>query len=325
MPTYNSLTDRTESGALIPEEYSHEIIQSVPTESTILKLARRLPNMSRKQHRLPILGSLPIAYFVTGDTGLKQTTEMSWKNKYINAEELAVIVPIPEVVLDDVDYDMWGEIRPRLVEAIGAVIDKAILYGTNKPSTWPDGIVPGAASAGNTLAVGSLGVGTDLYDDIMGNGGLLSLVENDGYMVTGHVAAMSLKSRLRGLRDSVGQPVFLRGQGSTSEGSMQSATTYELDGQSILFPINGAIDPATALDIAGQWDQLVYSIRQDITWKVLDQAVIQDGSGAIVYNLPQQDMVALRVVFRMGWELPNPITPFASNDATRYPFATLTP
>lgn len=325
MPTYNSVTDRTDSGALIPEEFSHEIIQDVPTQSTILKMARRLPNMSRKQNRLPILGSLPVAYFVTGDTGLKQTSEMAWKNKYINAEELAVIVPIPEVVLDDVDYDMWGEIKPRLVEAIGATIDAAILYGTNKPSTWPDGLVTGAAAAGNTLAVASLGDGTDLYDEIMGEGGLLSLVEADGYMVTGHVAAMTLKSKLRGLRDSVGQPIFLRGAGSVSEGSMQSATTYELDGQPINFPINGAIDAAIALDIAGQWDQLVYAIRQDITWKVLDQAVIQDGSGAIVYNLAQQDMVALRVVFRMGWELPNPITRFATNDATRYPFATLTP
>ena len=42
--------------------------------------------------------------------------------------------------------------------------------------------------------------------------------------------------------------------------------------------------------------------------KAADQGVIQDPSTkAIVYNLAQQDMVALRVVMRMGWSaLPTP-------------------
>lgn len=82
-----------------------------------MRMARRLPNMTRAQLRMPVLSGLITANFVTGDTGLKQTSEVAWQNKYINAAELAVIVPIPETVLDDVDYDVWGEIRPRIVEA----------------------------------------------------------------------------------------------------------------------------------------------------------------------------------------------------------------
>ena len=39
--------------------------------------------------------------------------------------------------------------------------------------------------------------------------------------------------------------------------------------------------------------------------KVLTEAVIQDPStGEILYNLPQEDMVALRVTFRMGYAIP---------------------
>lgn len=30
----------------------------------------------------------------------------------------------------------------------------------------------------------------------------------------------------------------------------------------------------------------------------------------IIYNLAQQDMTALRIVFRMGWALPNPASSF---------------
>ncbi|MCB0070984.1 MAG: phage major capsid protein, partial [Caldilineaceae bacterium] len=114
MATYNSLISRTDAAALIPEEVSREIIQAVPESSAVMRLARRLPNMSRKQRRMPVLSGLVTAYFVTGDNGLKQTSEAAWENKYINAEELAVIVPIPEAVLDDVDYDVWAEIRPNI-------------------------------------------------------------------------------------------------------------------------------------------------------------------------------------------------------------------
>ena len=69
----------------------------------------------------------------------------------------------------------------------------------------------------------------------------------------------------------------------------------------------------------------VYSIRQDITVKILDQGVIQDPSTkSIVYNLAQQDMIALRVVFRMGWALPNYATRM-NGERTYCPFAYLEP
>ena len=42
-----------------------------------------------------------------------------------------------------------------------------------------------------------------------------------------------------------------------------------------------------------------------------------------VVNLPQQDMVALRLVFRVGWEVANPINYDQQTEASRYPFAVL--
>ena len=62
-------------------------------------------------------------------------------------------------------------------------------------------------------------------------------------------------------------------------------------------------------------------MRQDVTYKILDQAVIQDSAGNIVYNLAQQDMVALRCVMRLGFALPHPITRMDSGSG--YPFAVL--
>ena len=311
---YSNLIDRTGAQSLIPEEVTREIIQAVPQASAVMRRARRLPNMSRKQLRMPVLSGLITASFVNGDTGLKQTSEVSWEDVFVTAEELAVIVPIPESVLNDVDYDIWGEVQPRIIEAFGIAFDQAVLYGTNAPSSWPDDIVTAATAASQAI---TLGTGTDLYDDLLGESGVVAKVEEDGFMVNGHIAALSMRAKLRGLRDANGNPIFNR--------VTQAATMYELDGAPIDFPLNGAIIPATALQFAGDWSQLVYSIRQDITYKLLTEAVIQDGSGNIVHNLAQQDMVALRAVMRLGWALPNPINQVNTNDSTRYPFAVLLP
>ena len=311
---YTDQVTRANVTALIPEQVTREIIKAVTQTSNFLRFARRLPNMARGQLRMPVQTGLITANFVTGDTGLKQTSSMDWTNKFIDAEELAVIVPIPERVLDDQDYDLWGEIRPEIDAAFGAAIDGAAFHSTNKPASWPVGLVPGALAAGNTA---SLAAFPDAFDAIMGPGGVLSFVEADGFMVSGHIAAMSLKATLRGLRDANGQPIYMA--------SPQGITQYSLDGSPIEFPINGAINPALMLLLSGQWNQVVYSIRQDMTFKILTEAVIQDAGGNIVYNLPQQDMVALRAVMRLGWQLPNPINRMNQTAATRYPFATLTP
>ena len=303
---------RENAEALIQTQVLNTIIQDAPKKSTFLSMATKLQNMTSKQTRMRVLDVLPLAYFVSGDTGFKQTSKAAWDNVFIEAEEVAVIVPIPEAVLDDAEFDIFAEINPRIAEAVGALVDQAAIFNVNKPASWRMGIVPSALQAGNNVAPGA-----DLYAALLGESGVFDKVESAGYAVNGIIAKPGFKASLRSLRDDIDRPIFIS--------SMQQAPGYTLDGTPITFPENGGFDNTMATLIAGDWSKAVYSIRQDVTVKILDQGVIQDPStGAIVYNLAQQDMIALRVVFRMGWALPNPATRL-DGDRIAVPFAYLEP
>lgn len=300
---------RTDAGGLIPEPVTREIMEGAIANSVVLQMGRRLPNMTSKTQVLNVLDALPIAYWVDGDDGFKQTSKAAWDKKRLYAEELAVIVPIPENVLADSSYDIWAEIKPRLVEAFGNKIDAAVLTGTGKPASWRAGLIPSAVTAG-----AAVNESADMYTDIMGVNGVIAKVEESGYIPTGAISSVAMRAKLRGLKDGDQRPLF--------KSDMQGATPYALDGVPMVFDrFNNIIGAGTDL-IMGDFNQLVYAIRQDITYKVLDQATIVDPSTKeVVYSLAQQDMVALRCVMRLGWEIPNPIN--VTGGANRFPFAIL--
>lgn len=309
-----NIVNRQNAEAIIREQVVTTIFQDAPKQSVFLGMARKLPNMTSNQTRIRVLDFMPTSYWVNGDTGMKQTSTQAWDNVYLTAGELAVIVPIPEAVLDDAEFDIMGEITPRINEAIGQKVDLATIFGVNRPAEWQSDIITLARQAGNNVADAST---KDLYDKTLGEGGVFAKVEDNGYMVNGCLASLGMKSKLRSLRTKDGALIF--------KNDMQGSTQYALDGAPMYFPTNGAYDKSIAQLIVGDFSQAVYAIRQDITVKILDQGVIQDPiTKEIVYNLAQQDMIALRVVFRMGWALPNPVTRLDKN-RTSCPFAYLEP
>lgn len=309
-----NMVNRKDAEAIIREQVVSSIFQDAPKQSVFMSMARKLPNMTSNQTRIRVLDFLPTAYWVDGDTGMKQTTRQAWDNVYLNAGELAVIVPIPDAVLSDAEFDIFGEITPRIMEAIGQKVDAAVIFGDNRPAAWDLDIISRARQAGNNV---SPAAGKDYYDLILGEDGVFAKVEKDGYGVSGALAPMNFKAKLRGLRDTTGQPIF--------KNNMQEVARYTLDGAPITFPENGAFYSNIAQLVVGDFSQAVYAIRQDVTVKILDQGVIQDpGTKDIIYNLAQQDMTALRVVFRMGWALPNPATRL-NEERTGCAFAYLEP
>ncbi len=277
--------------------------------------------MSRNQQRMPVLNALPVAYFVNGDTGRKQTTKVEWKNQYLNVEEIATIVPVPENVLDDVDYDLWAQIQPLIEEAVGKALDNAIFFGANKPGSWPAALVAGAMAAGNTF---------DLGESVQADGGiaedanqLMGTVEDDGYDCSGHAAPRTMRRRLRGARDTQGQKLF-------------DVSTMTLDGVPVQYVMSdlwpkmalspdGGVTPGEdgVAMLTGDWSKGIIGVRADMNWKLLDQAPIFDEDDNLVINLAQEDSVAMRVTARYAFQIANPINREQPVEASRYPFGAL--
>lgn len=308
---YDSLTARADVAGLIPTEYSSAIIQNMVESSVAMQTFRRA-TLPRGVTEMPVLTVLPTAYWVgASDTGLKQTTEQNWENVTLTARELAVIVPIPQAVIDDSSVDLWAEIRPRLAEAFGAKVDAATLFSTDLPSGWPNGIATQAVTANNDL---NAGTGVDIAADISST---WALVEDDGFDVNVQYARRSLRARLRGLRD---QNDALLLQNGLAEG--RPASIY---GEDLLYVSNGAWDNTYDL-IVGDRSAAIMGVRQDIDYRIFTEGVITDAGGAVVLNLMQQDAVALRATMRIGYAVANPanrIQGDGGQGASGFPFAVL--
>ena len=294
---------RTDVDSLIETQVANEIFEGTIRQSKALSMFKRLPNATSDKTKLRVLDSLPVAYFVdeTSNNGRKNITKLAWDKKFINIAELAVIVPIKENLLNDASIDIWATVRPRVEEALAKKIDNAMLFGIDKPTDWRAGLIPSIKAVG--AEVEETG---HLYSDINDT---MVKVEESGYNVSGILGGTGLKGKFRMMLDTTGQPL-----NTTEIGSIRRE-----------FMDNGVWDKTVATLVVGDFSQAVYQIRQDITYKVLTEAVIQDpADGSIMYNLAQDDMVALRVVMRLGWEIPNPVN--AENETSaRFPFASLVP
>lgn len=306
MAGYANIVGRADvADQLIPDEQVNEILQTAPEESVVLNRARTV-RMSSKKSKQPVLASLPEAYWVDGDTGLKETDKVNWSGITMTAEELAVIVPIPDAVVDDANVPLWDEIRPLLREAIGKAVDQAALFGTNKPASWPAGIIPGAITAGN---VSQLSASNDLAGAFLDVAGKAS---EGGFSVNGFATEPGLNWKLRGLKDSNGQYLF----GAPSAGGNSTLFGYNLDEVR-----NGSWDSTVATGLALDWSKFVVGIRQDVTYDLFKEGVISDASGKVILNLMQQDTKALRVVFRVGFQVAVPATRLGGT----YPAGVVTP
>jgi HK97 family phage major capsid protein len=264
---------------------------------------------------MPVLDVLPIAYWVGGDAGMKQTTNEAWKNVVLVVEELACIVPIPEAYMDDADVPIWSEVQPRITEAVGQLIDLAVLWGINKPVTWGESVFTGAGKSGHYVIQGT---GVDLGQDVTKLGAMMA---QTGYTVNGFAAVPGTSWNLAGLRSAQGVPIYQPDMQGKPGGVLYGYPMPEINNGSWQGGLTGAVM------LAGDFTKSLIGIRRDISFKVFDQGVISNDSGVVIFNLMQQDAVALRMTMRLAYATVNPVTIMqpGSGITARWPFGAVLP
>lgn len=325
----------------LPPEISAEILDDVITTSAALQLGS-VTRMARREKIFNLTETLPDAYWMKGtaatdkpsfgpgatqtdgsreakDLALKQTTSMTWTQKKMEAEEMAVLVPLPDTWQADSDVD-FEEIKPYIVEAMSKKLDAAILFGDDVPSSWVangfNGVLRDALGKGNTVNAANIGTGAgqvrDLADAIAA---LSELMAEDGYDPTGFVTYPGFKWKLVRLRSTDGLPIY-----TPLENSPSGQGIY---GQPLAEVRNGTWNTHKddAHLIAGDWSTLKIGIRQDIQFSVSDSAVITNQAGAVILNTFQQDSKLLRATFRVAATVVNPLKRLGGE----YPFAVLRP
>lgn len=320
MPTYGTHVARTTSGSdpLVPEPLATAIIQEAPKASAALSLMNTT-TLSAKTQRQPVLDVLPVAYWVGGDTGMKQTSLQAWKNVVMVVEEIACIVPIPEAYLDDADVPLWGQIQPRITEAVGQLIDLAVLWGVNKPSTWGEAVFPGAGKSQHFIVQGT---GVDLGQDVTKLGAMLA---QTGYTVNGFASAPGTSWNLAGLRSAQGVPIYQPDMTGKPGGILYGYPMPEINNGSWQSGLTGAVM------LCGDFTKSIIGIRRDISFKMFTEGVISNDSGAVILNLMQQDSVAMRMTMRLAYATVNPVTimqpsaVISGGGTQRWPFGAILP
>jgi HK97 family phage major capsid protein len=309
---------------LIQEAYASDFLNWTAGTSAVLK-AFPTRNMGTKTVHEPVLATKPHAKWVqesaTSSAGVKPTAEVTWGDKTLVAEELAVIVPIHENVLDDATTNVVADIVKAGGEAIAYALDAAVIFGNHKPATWTsNALLPSAVAAGgaNHQVISATPGATDLAGAFLSAAAALS----DKYDPTTLLTRKGMKYRFANLRATTGEPIF---QSSMSNSPASVDNLYGLD----VYYATGTVaddaggdvlvwDPAMAEALVVDRSRVVIGVRQDIEVKFLDQATV----GSI--NLAERDMVAFRFKARFAYALGDNVA-YGSNVITSSPVAAIVP
>lgn len=281
---------REDVATLIQEEYSNALLTQAAATSGALAAFGGV-NLGTKVTNLPVLTSLPEAQWVgessTDADGVKPTSKATWGNRQFIVEEIAVIVPIHENVLDDADDALLASITASGGTAIGKKLDEAVLFGKDKPTTWVSKSLLGAATdSGNLFEVSA----TPGVDDLAGSiYQAAEAVDDSGADPNTILTRGGLRFALANLRNAQGDTIY---QSTISANGSMSEQIAGLDAQ---FIKNGSWDRTLATAFVADSSKILIGTRQDITVKFLTEATV-DG-----INLAERDMVAFRFKARYAY------------------------
>jgi HK97 family phage major capsid protein len=282
---------------LIPRTMASEMIADASRQSVALTLGRRL-TMPSGLLSIPVVSFLPLAGFVNPTYGgRKPATKIEWTAQQVKAEELACVLALPNAFIDDAGYPIWEQVRPQVANAIADALDVAILFGTGAPASFPAGGIAGLAGVATTGATAREALDA-----------AAAAVEATGGVPNGVAAGSQIGTALRQEAAAVAAPISLAPAGSVFGWPVVVVRSW---------------DSTHGDAVVGDWNLLLVGVREDITFDLSEEAILQDNTGAIIANAFQEDLTAMRCYIRVGVAIGQPLGP--SGLTVPFEFADWTP
>lgn len=284
-------------GYLIPEELRAEVLRVAEDNFGLARRDMRYlpfsgPGNSRK---IPALAS-SVAVSWTDEAAEKQSTAPAFTVIEQTLKKLAAIVPMTDEILEDSNINITALVAELFAEAVAKEEDMQFFNGNG--SVWT-----GILNNGNVNSVFVAGTNPNVVDA----DDLLSLVDaTPSGALAGAKFYMhrSVYSKLRSLRDDAGAGVYIITP-PTAEGPA-ALWGYPIE-LSDAFPAITVTGNSKPFVLFGNLKRAaIFGDKQELRVKLLDQATVNNTANDASINLAQQDMVAIRIVERVGYVLALP-------------------
>jgi HK97 family phage major capsid protein len=285
-------------GYLIPEELRSEILRVAQGQYGLARSEMRyLPFTGPgNERRIPALAS-SVSVSWTDEAGKKKSTAPTFDIVHQTLKKLAAIVPMTEEIIEDSTINLTALVAELFAEAVAKEEDLQFFNGDGSP--WTGILNNGKVNVVNTLT-------TDPRDVTAED--LLALVDaTPSGALSGAKFYMhrSVFSKVRSLREGEGKDgVYLVQQPTATEPT--NIWGYPVV-TSDAFPLATETGQDQPFVLFGNLKQAaIFGDKQQLRVKMLDQATVRNSGDTSDINLAEQDMVAVRIVERVGYVLALP-------------------
>jgi len=278
----SSLTDGA-GKYLVPAPLADSIWANIANKSAIIPFLNKIP-MGSATLGLNAVDQDLVMTWVATEGAAKTVSNETYKRVTLTAYELAVIVTITDILIEDSNIEMDAHIRGEIEDAVVAALEQSYLgYYTGTPFAQT---LSGSCPVAHTIAYGT---GSDLLADISN---ALGKLEEDGFQDNiGFVAHPTVKALLRNLRSTTDNvPIF------------QPANTADpatLFGYPIRFTRNMTTtgSPAAHELIVADWKYCMEGVRNDMSLAKTSVGTVGD------HNLFVENKTAIKAHIRRGFAI----------------------
>jgi len=288
-------------GYLIPEELRAELLRVAEGQ---YGLARRdfryLPFSGPGNDRqIPALAT-SVSVSWTDERGAKQSTAPTFDVVHQTLKKLAAIVPMTEEIIEDSSINLTALVAELFAEAVAKEEDLQFFNGTGAPWT---GILNNGSVNRVEISSGAVTANSVVAEDLLAMIDATPSGALDGAKFYMHRTIFSL---IRKLRADGATGDFIVQNPATAGSGPATLWGYPVE-LSDAFPTLSSVTADEPFVLFGNLKKAaIFGDKQQLRVKLLDQATVNDTTNAGTVNLAQRDMVAIRIVERVGYVLALP-------------------